>query len=284
MNRSFLLPISAVAIFLFSYSVFLVAQPAQANPPADSFKATADRLQSLTTVPLPEWRTHADVPHPEDARLDDADWQTLKLHEEWDSGPRVLRRWIEIPERITGYATQGSRAELNLVIRSNDALILTVFVNGGIVYRGDEDMQQSIPLTENARPGQKFLVAIRIDCAKVKTSIFQSELAIRSVGNRPDPAVIRMEILSAQPVIGAYEDGKAAREAQLEAAANAIDFSLLERGDQAGFDRSLNEAQTKLVVLKPYLQQFKIHAVGNSHIDMAWFWPWTETVEVVRNT
>ena len=24
--------------------------------------------------------------------------------------------------------------------------------------------------------------------------------------------------------------------------------------------------------------------MGNSHIDMAWLWPWTETVEVVRNT
>ncbi len=46
----------------------------------------------------------------------------------------------------------------------------------------------------------------------------------------------------------------------------------------------MSDAQAKLAVLKPWLQQFKIHAVGNSHIDMAWLWPWTETVEVVRNT
>ena len=46
----------------------------------------------------------------------------------------------------------------------------------------------------------------------------------------------------------------------------------------------MHAAQTKLEVLKPWLQQFTIHAVGNSHIDMAWLWPWTETVEVVRNT
>ena len=32
------------------------------------------------------------------------------------------------------------------------------------------------------------------------------------------------------------------------------------------------------------MKQFSIAAVGNSHIDMAWLWPWTETVEVVRNT
>ncbi|MGE5054875.1 MAG: alpha-mannosidase, partial [Acidobacteriota bacterium] len=40
----------------------------------------------------------------------------------------------------------------------------------------------------------------------------------------------------------------------------------------------------KLAQLRPWLQQFTIKAVGNSHIDMAWLWPWTETVEVVRNT
>ena len=32
------------------------------------------------------------------------------------------------------------------------------------------------------------------------------------------------------------------------------------------------------------MSQFTIKAVGNSHIDMAWLWPETETVEVVRNT
>ena len=32
------------------------------------------------------------------------------------------------------------------------------------------------------------------------------------------------------------------------------------------------------------MKQFTVKAVGNSHIDMAWLWPETETVEVVRNT
>ena len=48
--------------------------------------------------------------------------------------------------------------------------------------------------------------------------------------------------------------------------------------------QSLKAAQAKLEVLKPWMQQFNVRIVGNSHIDMAWLWPWTETVEVVRNT
>ncbi len=277
----------ALSFFFFLYSSLVLpvlAQQAQSNPSADTYKTTLDHLQSLVTIPLPDWRSHADVPHPEDASLNDADWQTVKVHEEWETGPRVVRRWIEIPDKINGFSTEGARVDLNLVIRSHDALILTVFSNGGIVYRGDEDMEEPIPLTQNAQPGQKFLVAVRIVCSNAKTGIFESELTIRPPSNRPDPSLVRMEMLSAQPVISAYEEGKAERQQQLDAAVKAIDFSPLERGDQAGFDRSLNDAQSRLAVLKPYLQQFKIHAVGNSHIDMAWLWPWTETVEVVRNT
>src|SRR5579862_3725269 len=266
----------------FSATVF--AQQTPPNAPVDPYKPVLDRLQSLTTMPLPEWRFHADVPHPEDPNLADAEWQIVKAGNEWETGSRVLRRWIEIPDKINGYSTEGARVDLNLVIRGHDALILAIFSNGNIVYRGDEDMQQPIPLTQSAKPGQKFLVAVRIDCATSKTGISESALTITPPSSRPDPSLFRMEVLSAQPVIGAYEDGKVERIRQLDAAVAAVDFSMLDRGDQGGFDRSLNDAQSKLAVLKPWLQQFTIHAVGNSHIDMAWLWPWTETVEVVRNT
>src|SRR5277367_2498327 len=218
----------------------VIAQTSQTTQPADPYKPTLDRLQSLVTVALPEWRFHADLPHPEDATLNDSDWPTVKAREEWQTGPRVLRRWIEIPDKINGYATAGARVDLNLVIRSDDSEILTVFSNGGIAYRGDEDMQQPIVLTGNAQPGQKFLVAVRINCSAAKTGIFESELTIHPQSNRPDPSLIRMEMLSAQPMIAAYEDGRAERESELEAAIKAIDFSPLDRGDQPSFDQSLN--------------------------------------------
>ena len=59
----------------------------------------------------------------------------------------------------------------------------------------------------------------------------------------------------------------------MEAAAGAINFAPLDKNDQAGFDASLRTAQTKLEVLKPWLQQFTIRLVGTSHIDMAWLGP-----------
>ena len=50
------------------------------------------------------------------------------------------------------------------------------------------------------------------------------------------------------------------------------------------FDASLSAAQEKLEALKPLLQQATFHLTGNSHIDAAWLWPWTETVDVVKRT
>src|SRR5579863_5512444 len=273
---------------------------AQGSPasdlPSDSYKPTLDRLDSLTRLDESEWRFHSDVPHPEDQSLSDSDWNTFAVKnvsgpggghaadEHW-TGTRVFRRWVEIPEKINGYATQGSEVRLDLRFGSRDSLMITVFSNGVIVYRGDDDDILPVLLTANAQPGQKFLVAARVVSeGDAEAEFFHSELIIHPPASHPDPAFLRMEILAARPVIAAYEDGKAERQQELDAAAKAIDFTPVDRGDQAGFDASLRAAQTKLEALKPWLQQFTIRIVGNSHIDMAWLWPWTETVEVVRNT
>jgi alpha-mannosidase len=261
----------------------------QASPAQDdSYKPTLDRLESLTNLPLRDWRFHADVAHPEEPSLDDSGWQTVKAGDKWSTGSRVLRRWVEIPEKINGYAVTGARVKLDLRFDFNwnneGPVTIAVFSNGSLVSRGDDDMQQPIPLTENAQPGQKFLIAVRIDAPEVETEFHHAQLSIEPTTGRPDPAMLRMEILAARPMIAAYEEGRVERQQQIDAAIKTIDFSPLDKNDQAGFDASLRQAQDKLQALNPWLKQFTVRAIGNSHIDMAWLWPWTETVEVVRNT
>ncbi len=264
----------------------------QNTPTADPYKPTLDHLQSLLQRDEEEWRWHADVAHPEDPAANDSDWSALAVKNsvaqndqpDW-KGTRVFRRWIQIPEKINGYATQGARVQLDLRFATANSLIITVFSNGAILYRGSDDDILPVLLTEHAQPGQKFLVAARVVAGDdVKAIFFHSELTIDPPKSRPDPELLRMEVLAARPIIAAYEDGKAEREQQLDAAMKAIDFGPLDRGDQAGFDASIKSAQEKLEALQPWMQQFTIRLVGNSHIDMAWLWPWTETVEVVRNT
>jgi alpha-mannosidase len=274
-------------------TAFAVSQNSSAPDP---YKPTLDRLDALTRQTEPEWRFHADIPHPEDPAMNDSDWGSITVknlsgpggnnaNEEHWKGTRVFRRWVQVPEKINGYATQGSRVSIDLRFGSPESLRITVFSNGAILYRGSDDDILPMLLTENAQPGQKFLLAARVVAGDdMQSEFFHSELMIQPPKMRPDPAFLRTELLSARPIIAAYEEGKTDRQQQLDAALKAIDFSPLDRGDQAGFDASLKQAHAKLEALKPWLQQFTIRIVGNSHIDMAWLWPWTETVEVVRNT
>ncbi len=229
--------------------------------------------------------------------LNDSDWGAFTVknvsgpgggnaNEEHWTGTRVFRRWIQIPEKINGYATQGSRVSLDLRFGSPSSLIITVFSNGAILYRGSDDDILPLLLTENAQPGQKFLIAARVVGRRRRAIRILSQRTHDSTHrtSRPDPAFLRMEILSARPIIAAYEEGKAERQQNWmrrskrlisRRSIKAIRLALMPRSKQA---------QAKLEVLKPWLQQFNIRIVGNSHIDMAWLWPWTETVEVVRNT
>jgi alpha-mannosidase len=285
------------ALFLLCLILLFAAfSLSQTSAATDPYKATLDRLEMLTRQAEAEWRFHTDVPHPEDPGLNDSDWGAFTVknvsgpggghaNEEHWTGTRVFRRWIQIPEKINGYATQGSRVSLDLRFGSPKSLIITVFSNGAILYRGSDDDILPLLLTENAQPGQKFLIAARVVGGDdAESEFFHSELTLHPPQSRPDPAFLRMELLSARPIIAAYEEGKAERQQELDAAIKAIDFTPLDKSDQAGFDASLKQAQAKLEVLKPWMQQFNIRIVGNSHIDMAWLWPWTETVEVVRNT
>jgi hypothetical protein len=186
-----------------------------------------DRLESLTTLPLSEWRFHADLPHPEDSSLDDSGWETVRVGDKWSTGSRVLRRWVEIPAKINGYAVLGARVKLDLrfdfMWNNKGPAMIAVFSNGSLVSRGDDDMQQPIPLTENAQPGQKFLIAVRIDAPEVETLFHHAQLRIEAAASRPDPAMVRTEILAARPLIAAYEEGRTERQQQLDAAVQAID-------------------------------------------------------------
>jgi len=263
--------------------------PATAQQPSaisTLHKPILDRLESLCTVPLPNWRVHNDVAHPE-ASIDDSSWDIAQPGQSW-KGVRVLRRWIQVPDKVNGYAIQGARLKLDLRFRfplnNTWPVAISVFSNGSLAHRGDEDMQEPILLAENAQPLQKFQIAIRVVTGDIETQFQRAQLLIEAAPGRPDPMMLRTEIVAAQPMIAAYKDGQAERQQALDAAIKAINFSLLDRNDQAGFDASLQKSQAQLQALQPWLRQFTIRAIGNSHIDMAWLWPWTETVEIVRNT
>src|SRR5438445_12519230 len=99
---------SIVALLFFGEAGF-----AQKTEAPDPYKPILERLNSLQTVQLPEWRYHADMPHPEGPAVNDADWPVVKPPEEWKTGPRGRPRTIESPAKINCYAVRAQPMQLN---------------------------------------------------------------------------------------------------------------------------------------------------------------------------
>ena len=246
------------------------------------YKEVADKLQSLNKLPLSDCRWHTDVAHPEDGSLDDSSWKPITVGATFESGVQVFRCWFTVPQKVNGYDVRDAGLRVAFELQGDGMTMLSVYCNSYTVYRGNADTLEPILLTNKAQPDERFLVAMRLQVGDQPRKLFRSEILLTPVASRPDPDLLRVEILSLQSILNAYPDPQ--RQQQLDAAVNAIDFSKLTVEDQNGFDVSLEAAQGKLQALQPWVKQFRIRAAGNSHIDMAWLWPWTETVEVVRNT
>jgi len=243
------------------------------------------RLHEMYAMAIPDWKAHADnIAHGEDPALNDADWTAWQASEPWRGGPVWFRRWVEIPPTLGGYDVRGARIRLDVRVGAEMSSEMRLFLNGAIAEKADENTQQAVLLTQNAQPGEKVLVAVDVPTAAAAVQIVNAQLLVDYPPSRPDPRLLYEEIKSLQELISGFPQGRREREQQLGAAVQAIDFATLDRGDQANFENSLRAAQVKLQPLEAWAKQFTVRAVGNSHIDMAWLWPWTETVEVVRNT
>jgi alpha-mannosidase len=253
----------------------------QNNP----FAAELQGLEAMVTKPLTDWSAHADnLPHPEDPSFDTSNWKAVRIRERGNERPVWFRRVVEVPKTMGGYGIEGKRVLLNLRLGFRGHGRVRVFFNGSMVEMTDISTQQPVLLSENARPGEKFVVAAHVPAGRGEAEISNASLDVDYAPEQPNPLTMLQQIMAVQAASKNFPEGQAQREVQLSAAVKSIDFAALDRGDQKAFDRSLAAADTKMHPLAQWMKEFTILAVGNAHIDLAWLWPWTETVEVVRNT
>jgi alpha-mannosidase len=250
--------------------------PSLINP---SSQEILDKLGNLSALPAPNWRYHAgDLPHGESPSLDDASWQpvtpVLPADAVW------LRASIEVPKSLNGYDLTGTQISFRVRASANGPVTQIVYFNGRRVAMGTD--LEPITLFPDAHPGEKVLVAVKLLHSEDQKRFRGSQETIEFAANRPNPRDFREEAVSAGVLLPAV--GKSDQAQALQSAIQSVSLSALSAGNQAAFDESLKQAQSQLMTLRPLLQQANIHLTGNSHIDAAWLWPWTETVEVVRQT
>jgi alpha-mannosidase len=246
-------------------------------------KAVVGRLSELDSLPAVEWRFHAgDLAHGESPDLDDSSWQTVKGRTNGSEEAEWFRRWVEVPESFHGYDLTGTRIWFSFSADANGPMPEIIYFNGRRVALGDD--LEPIVLFDKAKPGEKVLIAVKLMHTVDKKNFVGATLKIDFSENRPNPEDLRLELLSAALLVPSVSKDVQADTSSLEKAAGAVDLSALDAKDQTKFDASLKQAQSTLEALKPTLQQYTLHLTGNSHIDAAWLWPWTETVDVVKRT
>jgi alpha-mannosidase len=250
--------------------------------PPDAQKVIA-RLGGLRNLPSGDWRFHeGDIAHGESPSLDDSSWTVVKPGTEGPTAAAWYRQWIEVPKTLAGYDLTGARIWFQFEATANGPMPEIIYFNGRRVALGDD--LEPIVLFDNAKPGDRVLVAVKLLTTVDKKTFRGSPMKIDFSENRPNPENERKEFLSATLLVPSLSKNPSADQATLVKAITSIDLSALDAGDQSKFDASLREAQSTLEALRPLLRQATLHLTGNSHIDAAWLWPWTETVDVVKRT
>jgi alpha-mannosidase len=251
--------------------------------PGDRIEAVAIKLQSLMHLPEDEWKIHSgDIAHGEAVDLDDSSWKVVGPNSTGPHEALWYRRWIEVPKTLNGYDLTGARVWFNFQDDANGPATQIVYFNGRRVAMGDD--LEPIILFDPAKPGDKILVAVKLLQTVDEKHFTGADLRISFSRTRPDPAYLFQEMGSVS-ILTPNSDAAASKlGAALASCAGAVDLDALGRADQAAFDASLKKAQALLEPVDADLQQTSVRLTGNSHIDAAWLWPWTETVDVVRRT
>ena len=246
-------------------------------------KSVVEKLSALDVLPAEEWRMHGgDMAHGESPELDDSSWKEAKPQTKAGKEAVWFRRTVEVPKNLHGYDLSGSRIWFQFEASANGPMPEIIYFNGRRVALGDD--LEPIVIFDKARPGDKAVVAVKL-LATVDDKTFRgTHLKIDFAEDRPNPEDLRLEILSAALLIPSLSKDVTADTATLEKAVGSVDLDALESANRSKFDASLKAAQSKLTGLRPLLQEGTLHLTGNSHIDAAWLWPWTETVDAVKRT
>jgi alpha-mannosidase len=242
-----------------------------------------ERLSAFDNLPAESWRYHVgDLAHGEDLNLDDNSWPLVKARSTAPTGAVWYRHVVEVPKSLEGYDLTGARIWFKFNTHGNGPMPQIIYFNGRRVALGDD--LEPIVLFDQAKAGDKILIAVKLLPTVDKKNFGGVQLKIDFAPTRPNPDDLGAEFTSAALLIPSLSKNEKQDFATLQHAIAAVDLGALDAGNQSKFDASLVTAKNEIEPLKPMLQQATFHLTGNSHIDAAWLWPRSETVDVVKRT
>jgi len=279
--RFFLRTVSSTALLIIFNRPLIGQRHAESEVFSADDAKTVDALGNMSSLPQGDWKAHTGMlSHGEDINLDDSGWETVRPRVAGPVDAMWYRRWIEVPKDLNGYDLTGARITLKLNTAPN-IMTVTLYIDGRRSAMG-EDLE-TITLFDHAKPGEKALVAIKMSQTATPKTFARAYLHIEPADGRPNPEDLHDEFIAAATLLPTLPNSTL-QKANLEEAIHAVDLNALHAGNQIKFDASLQKAIADLAPLRTSLQQATLILNGQSHIDAAYRWPWTEAVDVVHRT
>ena len=116
---------------------------------------------SLSQLPAGTWKMHeGDLPHGEAVTLDESGWQDAATGARYSTNAVWFRQTIQVPATLNGYDLTGARIWFQFTADANGPVPEIIYFNGRRVALG-EDLEPVV-LFDNARPGDKVVVAVKL--------------------------------------------------------------------------------------------------------------------------
>ncbi len=263
----------------------------------------SDALDSITANSFNNWRISPDLAKPIEGNpastdFDDSVWGILRVNEKNYEDSCWLRKEIILPETILGKRVEG---KITFLVSVDDYGYF--YVNGE--NKGYFPWDGEFTLTENAKPGDKFLIAIkaintggplrllraRIDMEgtkELRQSILDFSLSLRAGQKllsfdtyqtnarvKTDPGTDKSRM---------NKEEKTKLNELLQELAGQVDVDALGSGDIDKFRLSMEKVRLQLGPIKEFAGKFTLFFDSNAHIDAAWLWREKETIQVCKNT
>ena len=282
--------------------LFIAATSVYAQTDVDRL---ATELVSQSTAAFDGWKVSPDLKQtaaikgdPTAADFDDSRWDVLKLDQRIYLDSCWLRKEIVLPEKFMGQNVSGT---VRLLVSVDDYGYM--WIDGR--SQGYFPWDGAFILTKDAKPGQKFFIAIKaintggplrliraeIEMEAMRTAIsavrdFALSLRVAqkllsfdtyqtNARQKTDPGIDKSKV---------NRDEKSRLNTLLQTLARDVDVNSLKEGQLDRFTKSIDGVRTRLQPVREFVRRYTLVFNANAHIDAAWLWRERETVEVCKNT
>ena len=223
-------------------------------------------------------------PGGESPTLDDSSWDLTFPGFKWQEANTNVwfRSTMVIPERIGGFSLVGRQMKLQLYIDNGG----DVFLNGKLLGSFEWGPAEFI-LSEKLQAGDRLVLAVRGINRPGWGKVSTFRITYSGLGDLQTKLQAKVwGLFIAKRVAQKLSDRPDYWQAKIdEMASRVLTSAEMQKGDAAGllaaFDR---EAEALQELQQETRTKFQLYCAGYSHMDLAWMWPWQESVEMVRNT